>query len=114
MVALNALPPVPALAGDGWRDLWLRAIDELVPWSGSIEQQNDGPFWRQGSLRPDYHLIEVADDARRRLGRPLPQLALLRHGRAPDGANPAADGAVVAHEPDRRGPGSRGSTTSAS
>ena len=25
MVALNALPPVPALAGDDWRERWLRA-----------------------------------------------------------------------------------------
>ena len=59
MVPMNALPPVPALAGEGWRDLWLQRIDELEPWFGSIEQQNDGPFWRQGSLRPDYGLIEA-------------------------------------------------------
>jgi predicted acyl esterase len=59
MVALNALPPVPALAGDGWRERWLRRIDELVPWYRSIEEQNDGPFWRQGSLRPGYGLIRI-------------------------------------------------------
>ena len=59
MVPMNALPPVPALAGAGWRDLWLQRIDELEPWFGSIEQQTDGPFWRQGSLRPDYDLIEA-------------------------------------------------------
>ena len=59
MVSMNALPPVPSLAGDNWRDRWLRRIDELEPWFGSIEEQTDGPFWRRGSLRPDYHLIEV-------------------------------------------------------
>ena len=59
MVALNALPPVPALAGDDWRERWLRRIDELVPWYRSIEEQNDGPFWRHGSLRPRYDLILV-------------------------------------------------------
>ncbi len=59
MVSMNALPPVPSLAGDDWRDRWLRRIDELEPWFGSIEEQTDGPFWRRGSLRPDYHLIEV-------------------------------------------------------
>jgi predicted acyl esterase len=59
MVSMNALPPVPSLAGEDWRRLWLERIDELVPWFGSIEEQNDGPFWRQGSLRPDYHLITV-------------------------------------------------------
>lgn len=59
MVALNALPPVPALAGDDWRERWLARIDDLVPWYRSIEEQNDGPFWRRGSLRPDYGLIRV-------------------------------------------------------
>ena len=59
MVSMNALPPVPSLAGEDWRRLWLERVDELVPWFGSIEEQNDGPFWRQGSLRPDYALITV-------------------------------------------------------
>jgi hypothetical protein len=59
MVSENALPPVPGLAGDGWREAWLERIDEVVPWFDSIEQQNDGPFWRQGSLRPNYELIVV-------------------------------------------------------
>jgi predicted acyl esterase len=59
MVALNALPPVPALAGDDWRERWIRRIEELVPWYRSIEEQNDGPFWRRGSLRPRYDLIRV-------------------------------------------------------
>ena len=59
MVAMNALPPVPSLAGDGWRDRWIDRIEELVPWFGSIEEQTDGPFWRQGSLRPDYDHITV-------------------------------------------------------
>jgi predicted acyl esterase len=59
MVSENALPPVPAIAGGGWRDAWLRRIDEVVPWFDSIEEQNDGPFWRQGSLRPNYDRIQV-------------------------------------------------------
>ena len=58
MVAMNALPPVPALAGEAMaRATGCRRIDELVPWFGSIEEQTDGPFWRQGSLRPDYDRI---------------------------------------------------------
>src|SRR3954469_15391106 len=59
MVTMNALPPVPSLAGDGWRERWLERIDELVPWFSSIDEQNDSPYWRRGSLRPDYHLIQV-------------------------------------------------------
>lgn len=57
MVALNALPPVPALAGANWRERWLDRIDELVPWYRSLEQPHDGPYWRHGSVRPDYGLI---------------------------------------------------------
>src|SRR5437588_1942825 len=37
MVSMNALPPVPSLAGEDWRRLWLKRIEELVPWFGSIE-----------------------------------------------------------------------------
>ncbi len=59
MVSMNALPAVPSLAGPGWRERWLQRIDELEPWFGSIEEQNDGPFWRQGSVRPGYDQIRV-------------------------------------------------------
>ncbi len=59
MVSENALPPVPAIAGERWREAWLRRINEVVPWFDSIEEQNDGPFWRQGSLRPNYDAIAV-------------------------------------------------------
>jgi predicted acyl esterase len=32
MVAMNALPRVPALVGDGWRDTWRARLDGLEPW----------------------------------------------------------------------------------
>src|SRR3954465_10382711 len=59
MVSMNALPPVPSLAGPEWRTRWMRRIEEVEPWYSSIEEQNDGPFWRVGSLRPDYDLVSV-------------------------------------------------------
>ena len=59
MVSMNALPPTPTLAGENWRELWMKRIDGSVPWFSSITEQNDGPYWRQGSLRPDYDLIKV-------------------------------------------------------
>ena len=59
MVALNALPQVPALAGANWRERWLDRIDALVPWYRSLDQPHDGPYWRHGSVRPDYGLIRV-------------------------------------------------------
>jgi hypothetical protein len=58
MASMNALPPVPSLVPD-WRERWLARIDEMVPWYDAVEEQDDSPFWRQGSLRPRYDAIEV-------------------------------------------------------
>ena len=56
---MNALPPVPALWGDGWRDEWLARIAEHEPWLLIwLEEQLDGPYWRHGSVRPGYDRIE--------------------------------------------------------
>jgi predicted acyl esterase len=59
MVPMNALPPVPAVWGEGWRDEWLARIDEHEPWLLRwMHEQLDGPYWRHGSVRPDYARIE--------------------------------------------------------
>ena len=61
MVACNALPPVPGVFGEGWRDEWLRRLDGTEPWLLRwLEEQVDGPYWRQGSLRPGYDRIACA------------------------------------------------------
>jgi uncharacterized protein len=58
MVALNALPPVPAIAGPDWRERWRERVEGLEPWILRwLEEQVDGPYWRQGSLRPGYERI---------------------------------------------------------
>jgi predicted acyl esterase len=58
MVALNALPPVPALAGRGWRQRWRERVEGLEPWLLRwLQEQVDGPYWRHGSLRPGYERI---------------------------------------------------------
>jgi predicted acyl esterase len=58
MTPMNALPPVPAVFGARWRDEWLRRIDGLEPWLLTwLREQHDGPYWRHGSLRPDYGRI---------------------------------------------------------
>jgi uncharacterized protein len=58
MVALNALPPVPAIAGPDWRERWRARVEGLEPWLLRwLEEQADGPYWRQGSLRPAYERI---------------------------------------------------------
>jgi putative CocE/NonD family hydrolase len=59
MVPMNALPPVPAIWGQGWRDEWLARIAEHEPWLLRwMDEQVDGPYWRHGSVRPDYARIE--------------------------------------------------------
>ncbi|MGZ4611207.1 MAG: CocE/NonD family hydrolase [Actinomycetes bacterium] len=59
MVAMNALPPVPSLVGDGWRDAWRERVEHLEPWLLRwLEEQRDSAYWRHGSLRPAYDRIE--------------------------------------------------------
>ncbi len=59
MVPMNALPPVPAIWGDGWREEWLARIAEHEPWLLRwMAEQLDGPYWRHGSVRPAYNRIE--------------------------------------------------------
>lgn len=62
MVAMNALPPVPEVYGDGWREEWLRRIDANEPWElGWLEHQNEDGFWRHGSVwHGGYERIEAA------------------------------------------------------
>jgi uncharacterized protein len=58
MVALNALPPVPQVAGPDWRERWRERVEGLEPWLLRwLSEQVDGPYWRQGSLRPGYERI---------------------------------------------------------
>jgi putative CocE/NonD family hydrolase len=59
MIAMNALPPGGAL-DDDTREQWRRRIDETPPWILRwLEEQHDGPYWRNGSLRPDPARIRV-------------------------------------------------------
>lgn len=60
MTPMNALPPVPSIAGDAWREHWLQRMVNAEPWLLRwLSEQNDGPYWRHGSLRPHYDAIEV-------------------------------------------------------
>jgi predicted acyl esterase len=61
MTPMNALPPAPAVYGDGWRDEWRRRVEQMTPWLLRwLQEQRDGPYWRHGSLRPDYERITCA------------------------------------------------------
>ena len=61
MVAMNALPPVPSVYGEGWREEWDRRVDEAQPWVLTwLEHQRRDDYWRAGSVREDYGAIEAA------------------------------------------------------
>ena len=56
MVAMNALPPVPAVwaqMGDtGWREEWQRRLETFEPWLLEwLAHPADDPVWRRGSVR---------------------------------------------------------------
>src|SRR5439155_701019 len=50
MTAMNALPPVPQIWGEGWREEWDRRVDRFEPWVLPwIEHQRRDAYWRWGS-----------------------------------------------------------------
>ena len=59
MVAMNALPPVPSIYGEGWREVWERRVRETEPWIVTwLEHQRFDDYWQFGSLRPTYDVID--------------------------------------------------------
>jgi hypothetical protein len=61
MEAENALPPVPRVFGEGWREVWEERVTGYVPWHLDwLEHQTYDAFWKHGSLREDYEAIEAA------------------------------------------------------
>lgn len=60
-VAMNAMPPDAGFRGDGWLDEWRTRLEATPPWLVEwLRRQHDGPYWRQGSLAPDYGAIDAA------------------------------------------------------
>jgi hypothetical protein len=60
-LGMNAMPPLPASRGDGWRDEWRDRLKRTPPWLFPwVREQTDGPYWRRGSLAPDYDALECA------------------------------------------------------
>jgi hypothetical protein len=60
-LGMNAMPPLPAFRGDGWRDEWRERLERTPPWLFAwIREQADGPYWRRGSLAPDYDALDCA------------------------------------------------------
>ena len=56
MAAMNVLPPVPALAGEEWRERWEERFEQCEPWLLRwLAEQVDGPYWQHGSVRVTDH-----------------------------------------------------------
>ena len=61
MVGMNAMPPRAEYRGTAWADEWRERLERTPVWLFEwLRQQHDGPYWRQGSLAPDYDAIEAA------------------------------------------------------
>jgi len=61
MAAMNALPPVPSVFGEGWREEWERRVAGAEPWVFTWrEHQRRDDYWRYGSAREDYGAIAAA------------------------------------------------------
>jgi putative CocE/NonD family hydrolase len=60
-LGMNAMPPLPSFRGERWRDEWRERLERTPPWLFAwIREQTDGPYWRRGSLAPDYDALECA------------------------------------------------------
>jgi uncharacterized protein len=61
MVAMNALPPVPRLWGEDWRDEWQRRLERTEPWLLTwLAHQRRDDYWKYGSAREDIATITAA------------------------------------------------------
>ena len=58
MFGHNARPPDPVLVGAGWRDTWMRRLENDTPWILEwLRHQRRDAFWKHGSVCEDYSAI---------------------------------------------------------
>jgi len=61
MVAMNALPPKAEYLKERWAAAWKERLEQTPPWLIEwLRQQTDGPYYRSGSLAPEYERITCA------------------------------------------------------
>jgi hypothetical protein len=59
MVAINALPPDPAVVGNRWRQMWIERLERTPSFVERwVEHQRRDEYWRHGSVCEDYAAIE--------------------------------------------------------
>ena len=58
MFGHNARPPDPQLAGPGWRETWMRRLENDTPWILEwLRHPRRDAFWKHGSVCEDYAAI---------------------------------------------------------
>ncbi|GLY74117.1 CocE/NonD family hydrolase [Actinoallomurus iriomotensis] len=61
MLAFNARPPDPAVVGAGWREQWLRRMNDTPAYIEEwLAHQERDAYWKHGSVCEDYGAIEAA------------------------------------------------------
>ncbi|WP_436172834.1 CocE/NonD family hydrolase [Mesorhizobium sp. LjNodule214] len=59
MQVYSALPPNPDVVGETWVTEWLNRLAAQPLWAGQwMRHGRSDPYWRQGSVAPDYSLID--------------------------------------------------------
>ena len=59
MLAYQSRPADPLLFGDGWRDNWLKRLDEMPFWPALwMRHPTRDDYWRHGSICEDYGAVQ--------------------------------------------------------
>jgi putative CocE/NonD family hydrolase len=61
MLSYSSRPPDPAIAGDGWREMWLDRLENMPFLAETwLSHQTRDAYWKHGSVCEDYSAIEAA------------------------------------------------------
>ncbi len=60
MLAFVCRPPDPAQAGNGWKEMWLKRLEAVEPFSHTwLAHQSRDAYWKHGSVCEDYGAIKA-------------------------------------------------------
>ncbi|MET9977274.1 CocE/NonD family hydrolase [Streptomyces microflavus] len=60
MLAFVSRPPDPSQAGDAWKELWLKRLEAIEPFSHTwLAHQSRDDYWKHGSVCEDYGAIKA-------------------------------------------------------
>lgn len=60
MLAFVSRPPDPSQAGDDWKELWMKRLEAIEPFSHTwLAHQSRDDYWKHGSVCEDYGAIKA-------------------------------------------------------